>query len=107
MAKTLDDIKFGDKVVVTTRFSKSVQKVTCVTKCYIIAGGEKYKKSDGEIVNANRWNQAYISVVSPDEIEDINKKQLHDSLVLKVQSIPFYTLTTEQLQTILDTVYKC
>lgn len=104
--KTLYDIQEGDEVLLVSMYWERVVTVSRLTKCYIIIGNEKYRKDGGFKVTADRWSTEHIRIVSPKDIERIKNRQKHERLVLEAKAISFQSLTSEQLQSIIDIASK-
>lgn len=106
MNKTLYDIQPGDKVLSQGRWHESIHVVERVTKNYIIVHGQKFRKSDGSLVSSDPWTHDYITPLTPELMEQHQRKILHQQLCTKIKRIDFTSLTIEQLQAILD-VTQC
>lgn len=104
--KTLSELQEGDEILIQNRYHEQVSKVSRVTKCYIIVGNTKYRKKDGFIVSRDLWDSSHISIVTPEDIERIKNNQKHARLVLEAKAISFQSLTSEQLQSIIDIASK-
>ncbi len=104
MSKTLYDLKVGDNVVITNLYSETIEKVERLTKHYIVVRNLKYRKTDGRLSGGGRWYCESIRIATPDDIEQIRRKQLHNRLVMEIDNTPLQTLTNDQLQSILDII---
>lgn len=104
--KTLFDLQEGDEVLIKNHRHEMMCKVSRVTKCYIIVGNTKYRKKDGFVVSHDIWDNDHISIVTPKDIERIKNRQKHERLVLEAKAISFQSLTSEQLQSIIDIASK-
>lgn len=102
MNKTLNDIQPGDKVLSEGRWHKGIYSVERVTKNYVIVHGQKFRKTDGNLVGPDRWNRDHITPLTSELLVQYNKEFLHKQLCTQVKRINFESLTIEQLRAIFN-----
>lgn len=106
----LYDIKEGDFVLVTKRFTKRVKEVSKVTKqqIHVPCGGCKDKeivkfwKKTGLEVGAGDWDYArFIETISLEELEAIAQKERKRELLSKIEAaLTIKKLTDKQIEAI-------
>lgn len=104
MSGVLNDVKVGDKLLVTSRWTKRIVTVEKVLKANIIANGVKYRKSDGYEVPLDAWNIASARPVTDEDIESIKKENRRLKMASAIRQIDFDGLTNSQLEQILEIV---
>lgn len=104
MNKSLYNIKAGDEVIVHSYYGKTIKQVSRITTNYIVIGLTKYRKSDGGMCGTGTNYLCYITLATDEELQIMRQKQAHEMLIKQVSSIPFHSLTSAQLQAILNIV---
>ena len=105
--KWLENLKSGDTVVVRNNggWSSSkiyVEKVNRTTKTLISVGGSSYSRDTGRRTRVGRWDSAYITMPTEDNLREVKRLEL----VQKFRSylwdeVPFEKL--EEVDKILST----
>lgn len=106
MSGVLDDVKVGDKLLVTSRWTKRIVTVEKVLKANIIANSVKYRKSDGYECPIDAWNIASARPLTDEDIESIKKENRRLKMASAIRQIDFDGLTDTQLEQILEITNK-
>lgn len=69
----LSNTKIGDKVIVHSMWGSRVSTIQRVTKCYVIVGGTKYHKENGQSPYYG-CNSTSITIATLAELESMRKE---------------------------------
>jgi hypothetical protein len=100
----LDNVKVGDKLLVTSMWAKRIVTVEKVLKANIIAGGSKYRKSTGYKYPIDAWNITSARPATEEDIENVSKEIARNMMLAGCRKINFDNLTDTQLEQILEIV---
>ena len=110
--KTLNDLKEGDAVKVSSAYGVYKCKVTRITKTQIIVGGTKFRKADGRKVGADGFDRSYIYTwtnVDEEEYEKEQRLKRIDDTLSMISKLDVKKVSDENivlLQKIIDEVQK-
>jgi hypothetical protein len=96
----LEDLKAGDKVVISSTYDRRVCIVTRVTKTLIIIGNFRFSKSFGSIVPNDAWSSTYLVPATEKEMQSIRDVKHRNGLLTHLRKTDFSTLQTKTLETI-------
>lgn len=99
----LENVKEGDKLIVSSRWNTSIVTVEKVYKKFVIANGHKYRK-DGTRISDDRWDYTYARPATEDDIAEYQRAIRCKKLISKCRQIQFENLTETQLKEILTIV---
>jgi hypothetical protein len=104
MNGVLDNVKVGDKLIMTSRWNRAILTVEKVQKNFVIAKGYKFRKSSGSLVSSDCWTSASAKIATEEDLEDSRKEVRRQRMISKCRDINFYSLTDTQLEQILKIV---
>lgn len=96
--ENLEDIKVGDKVIVSDGFRKRVDTVTRLTKNLIVVGRSRFNKSNGFEYGGRGYCSPHIVRATPEMIAEIEEERRRNDLLAKLKGHPWNKLTTEELE---------
>lgn len=106
----LNDVKVGDKLLVTSHMGRShVEVVAKVLKHYILSDkGIKYRKSSGDKIGGDGWYFSFARPITEEELAERRKKALEEQyingLVCEISKVNFKTLSREKLEKIVSII---
>ena len=84
---SLEDIKVGDIVIVSSYSEESLDKVCEVTKTLIITSRYRFRKANGNLFGGGRYCQTYARKGTDEEIDRIKKAESREYLYVSIKSI--------------------
>ena len=101
----LENIKVGDKVIVSGSGFGSLNKIDTVerlTKTQIVLKNthSKYRRSSGRSVGGDVWSMGFISEATREKILKIQEARYRLNLLNKIESIRIGNLSTDSLKSI-------
>ena len=84
----LESIKVGDTLILKGQHpedSREVQ-VARLTKTQVMVGGNRFRKSNGQLVGGSYWDSPSLTIPRKGEIEKIQEARLHHQLVLEINN---------------------
>lgn len=101
----LESVQLGDQLIWHGRHpaDSKVVRVDRTTKTQIIAGNNRFRKSDGYTVgNRGIWNNVTVTIPKEGEIEKIQEARLHQQLIYDINGAcqigRLRTMSLEKLQ---------
>lgn len=98
----LENAKVGDRLIVTTQWTKQLLTVEKVHKNFVISGNYKFRKRTGTIVTSDCWNTATAKIATKEDIDAFKK----EVMVKQCRNIIFENLSDSQLEQILEIACK-
>lgn len=103
MEKNFEDIKVGDKVIISQRFhGDSVVSVSKVTKDhFVIDMGNytmKFRKRSGTQVGGDTWTPWYAEVATEERIAEVTEKNMRWRMIRTCRDFNFEELPTDKLK---------
>jgi hypothetical protein len=109
--ENLDDIKVGDKVIMSIRNARSVKVVRRVTNTMIVVHNinatldgkpieRRFRKCDGGGINCDTFYYSSIKHWTQDEEDEIRHNIIKQKLVEKIKNFPFASLNVSDLEKI-------
>lgn len=83
MSEWLNELKAGDRVVVSTGYGyrrEHLSSVTKVTATQIVCGTSRFKRSNGYVVGGDTWNRACLVQPTTDVLERVEERQLREKI---------------------------
>lgn len=74
MSGVLDNVKVGDKLIMTSRWNRTILTVEKAQKNFVIAKGYKFRKSNGTLVSSDCWTSASAEIATEEDLEDFRKE---------------------------------
>ena len=101
----LKSLKYGDTVIVKSRYNDRVGIVDRVTKTMIIINsGERFRRNDGERVGANVWNLSNITQADADKVKAIASRKKKEKLINSIKSFDISKLDLYTLEKLLAVI---
>ena len=84
----LKSVKVGDTLIWNNQGIEDSRevKVTRLTKTQVFASGNKFRKSNGQVVGSLYWDSPSLTIPKEGEIEKIREASLHRQLVLEINT---------------------
>lgn len=79
--EALENVKAGDKVIVSSRYKDEVIEVTRVTKTQIICGTSKFNKRTGRSIGSDAWTFSKIKIATEEDIQRIEKEERRQKMI--------------------------
>lgn len=99
--ETLENIKVGDKVILSSRYNDEVIEVTRLTKTQIICGASKFNRRTGYRVGSDRWSVTKIKIATDEDIRRIEREHSRRKLISYITRYTGYQyLSDEKLEQI-------
>jgi hypothetical protein len=95
--KFYKNLKVGDKVIISNRFSEHIASVTRLTKTQIIVGMYKFRRRDCGLVGASVYSFTSMHEATEDSIKRIKTEQLRKKLVDKIREVAWHNQSNETL----------
>lgn len=102
----LENAKVGDRLIVTTQWTKQLLTVEKVHKNFVISGNYKFRKRTGTIVTSDCWNTATAKIATKEDIDAFKKEVMRNKMVKQCRNIIFENLSDSQLEQILEIASK-
>lgn len=99
---SLENVKVGDKLIMTSRWNQSILTVEKVQKNFVIANSYKFRKSDGSLVSSDRWSLTTAKIATEKDLEAFKKVVLRNKMIGQCRDIIFEKLSDFQLEQILE-----
>lgn len=106
MTDSLENIKAGDRVLLSNAYYKSIETVTRVTAAVILIGSMKFRKSNGMQIPSDRWSPTRIEPLTPENEKSYQELVERRRLLEYVRGMQIEQLSNAQLQAILDITQK-
>lgn len=103
---SLENAKVGDKLIVTSRWSKQLLTVEKVHKNFVIAGGYKFRKANGSEVSSDSWDTSIAKLATQEDIDAFRREVKHHKMISQCRDINFENLSDSQLEQILEIANK-
>lgn len=104
MNGVLDNVKVGDKLIMTNQWYTSIITVEKVQKNFVIANSYKFRKSDGSLVTSDSWSSASARIATEGDLENLRKEVNRQKMISNCRDIDFGNLSDSQLEQILEIV---
>jgi len=111
MIEPLDDIKAGDRVIIThggaCRYDE-IRVVDKVTNTQIIIGNSRFRRNGGSLIGAGTWDCVYLRHLTEErekEFDLINKRRKLREILADVDK-KSNTLPEEQVDELIDCLSK-
>lgn len=102
MNGTLENVKVGDKLFVSHRWSRGIETVIKVTKLHVITETGKYRKTGYSV--GDGWTCSYARPATDEDIENVRKEVARQNILHSCRNINFDSLSDSQLEAILKIV---
>lgn len=102
----LENVKVGDKLIVSSRYDKYIATVERLTATLVITKHIRFSKKDGKMPGCDSWNFTTAEPATPEMIEQIRKKEKRIKLIQSCEKIEFRSLTDSKLEAILKIANK-
>lgn len=100
----IKDLKVGDKVIISIRFSEQIAKVENITPAGNIKANGRIFKPNGIERSGDVWERAYLREATPEKITEIT----HQNIIAKAMRLMKETksITVEQAKNIIFLLNK-
>lgn len=99
---SLENVKVGDTLLMTSRWNQSLLTVEKVQKNFVIANSYKFRKSDGSLVSSDRWTLAFAKKATKEDLESFRKAVKRSKMIRQCREIKFESISDSQLEQILE-----
>lgn len=103
---SLENVKVGDKLLMTSQWNQSLLTVEKVQKNFVIANSYKFRKSDGSLVSSDSWTFANAKIATKKDLESFRKAVKRSKMIGQCRDIRFEKLSDTQLEQILEIANK-
>jgi hypothetical protein len=98
----LQSLKVGDRVCISSTYSKRILPVSRITDTQIIVGNSKFRKSTGWLVGAGIWDTDLIIPVTKEIEDEIHLKHRQSQLRLLLDGISIYDFQIDKVDKLID-----
>ena len=104
--ENFEDIKVGDKVIVTNGGTKRVETVERLTKSFVSVWHRRFRKKDGIEYGGVPFERFHLCKATPEALAEIEEVQKRDNLLNKVARFRWGKLSTEELEKVYEMINK-
>lgn len=97
---TLENVKVGDKLLVTSRGNDEIKTVTKVTKTQVTCDTSKFRKTDGRLIGSDIWWSSYAKPATDEDIARVEREITYRMMANTIKSVDAYSLPYEELKRI-------
>lgn len=103
MALVLENVKVGDKLIVTNHYGDRIDTVERITSTLVITKIHRFRKTDGYESGQSAYacGLSRARLATDEEVNRVNEKTRRNMLSAKCKGIRFERLTIQQLESIL------
>lgn len=105
MNKSLEHIKVGDPVVISSMYRNYMATVTKVTKMFVIANHTKFRK-DGTMVNGDRYNITTARPATDEDYDAIKQQAEKTHIINALRQMDLYSLSYSKLKRIYNIILE-
>lgn len=102
MNESLENVKVGDKLFLTTKFRIGLVVVKKVFDKVVIAGDHKYWKDSGRIVSSDENTDSVVRRATKEDAERLYAFNHKKNMIRKIKRINLNKLSNSQLEEILE-----
>lgn len=98
---TLEDVKVGDKVILSSRYNDEIIEVTRLTKTQIVCGASKFNRTTGRMVGCDGWSSSSIKIATEADIKRVEREKRRRKMIAHITRYTGYQyLSDEKLEQI-------
>ena len=106
----MDDLKVGDQMILNESSGQRVVRIARLTPTIVIIPGyhegseRKFSRVSLRERGRDGWNIPNLEVSTPEIVQRVTERNQHRRLLNQVQGFPFHSLSTAQLEQIVEIV---
>lgn len=104
--ENFEDLKVGDKVIVTNGRVERVESVRRLTKTLVFVGYKSFRKNDGREYGGRPFGTMHLRKATPEAIAEIEKEMKRNDILDKVTRFRWGILDNKTLEKVYELINK-